>query len=240
MAPRVKWLAVAGAAMTSWCLAAPPRTAVVAPPPRQPSEDPRDFSGTWRVAEPADPADGFSGPADGRRPGPRVTTRIDLNHVCWIASGLAPATITIYQHGSQLTMVKADSLRARRIYLNESHPQKIALTHAGHSVGRWDGDTLIVDTVALKGALQTDDVDTDTGRFSMIMSTPTLHVVERLSKINDGARLRQVVRFDDQTTGMQPYTITRTYQYAPRTFAPEAECELDGDALVATDAAVLP
>jgi hypothetical protein len=239
MALRVKWLAVAGATVTSWCLAAPPR-APVAAPPRQPSEDPHDLTGTWRVAEPADAADGLAGPEDGRRPGPRVTTRIDLNHVCWIASGLAPATTTIYQRGSQLAMVKADSLRARRIYLNESHPPKIALTHAGHSVGRWDGDTLIIDTVALKGALQTDDVDADTGRFSMIMSTPTLHVVERLSKIDDGAKLRQEVSFDDQATGMQPYTITRTYQYAPRSFTPEAECELDGDALVATDAAVLP
>jgi hypothetical protein len=239
MALRMKWLAVAGTAMTSWCLAAPPR-APVAVAARHPSEDPRDFTGTWRVAEPADAADGLSGSEDGRRPGPRVTTRIDLNHVCWIASGLAPATTTIYQRGSQLTMVKADSLRARRIYIGESHPQKVALTHAGNSVGRWDDKTLVIDTVALKGPLQTDDVDADSGRFSMIMSTPTLHVVERLSKIEDGAKLRQEVRFDDRATGMQPYTITRTYQYAPRTFTPEAECELDGDALVATDAAVLP
>jgi len=240
MASRVKWRALAGAAMTSWCLAVPPHATAIEPPPRQPSEDPHDLSGTWRIAEPADPADGLTGPEDGRRPGPRVTARGDPNRVCWIASGLAPATITIYQRRSQVTMVKADSLRARRIYLNESHPQKIALTHAGHSVARWEGDALVIDTVALKGALQVDAANTTTDRFSMIMSSPTLHVVERLSKIDDGARLRQVLHFDDATTRMQPYTITQTYEYAPRSFAPAVECEPDRGAPGAAGAAVRP
>lgn len=227
-----------GVVLTGWLAA--PQTAPTAASARHPSPDPRDLTGTWRLVEPADPADGLAGPEDGRRPGARVATRIDLNHVCWIASGVAPATTTIYQRGSQVTMVKADSLRARRIYLGESHPQKVALTHAGHSVGRWDGNTLVIDTIALKGALETDDVNADTGRFSVIMSTPTLHVVERLTKSDDGAKLRQEMHFDDRTTGMQAYTITRNYQYAPRAYTPEAECELDGDALVATQAAVPP
>ena len=43
----------------------------------------------------------------------------------------------------------------RHIYMNRSHPGKDELwpTRMGHSIGHWDGNTLIVDTVAVRGDL---------------------------------------------------------------------------------------
>ena len=36
----------------------------------------------------------------------------------------------------------------RTVYMNmKQHPANVKLTRAGHSIGRWDGDTLVVDTV---------------------------------------------------------------------------------------------
>ena len=36
----------------------------------------------------------------------------------------------------------------RTVYMNmTTHPANVKLTRAGHSIGRWDGDTLVVDTV---------------------------------------------------------------------------------------------
>jgi hypothetical protein len=36
----------------------------------------------------------------------------------------------------------------RTVYMNmKDHPPNVKLTRAGHSIGRWDGDTLVVDTV---------------------------------------------------------------------------------------------
>jgi hypothetical protein len=43
----------------------------------------------------------------------------------------------------------------RTVHMNmTAHPAKIAPSRGGHSIGRWDGDTLVVDTVGfLPGSL---------------------------------------------------------------------------------------
>jgi hypothetical protein len=51
----------------------------------------------------------------------------------------------------RITMLgEVDGNRMRRIYMDgRPHPEDPDLTLHGHSVGRWDGDTLVVDTVAI-------------------------------------------------------------------------------------------
>ena len=58
----------------------------------------------------------------------------------------------------------------RTIYMNmKEHPQSVKPTRAGHSIGHWDGDTLVVDTVGfLPGFLNTP-----------VHNSDKLHVVER-------------------------------------------------------------
>src|SRR5690242_14740580 len=60
----------------------------------------------------------------------------------------------------------------RTVYLNmKDHPQNIKPTRAGHSIGRWDGDTLVVDTVGFSpGYLNTP-----------VRNSDKLHVVERFT-----------------------------------------------------------
>jgi hypothetical protein len=60
----------------------------------------------------------------------------------------------------------------RTIYMNlKQHPANIKLTRAGHSIGHWEGDTLVVDTVGfLPGFLNTP-----------VRNSDKLHVVERFS-----------------------------------------------------------
>ena len=62
----------------------------------------------------------------------------------------------------------------RRIHLNETvHPADIEPSVAGHSIGRWENDVLIVDTVGFKpGVLSAD---------GYTMHSDKLHVVERFS-----------------------------------------------------------
>ena len=61
---------------------------------------------------------------------------------------------------------------ARTIHLNVTeHPASVAPTRAGHSIGRWDGDVLVVDTVGFEPGI-------------LMGTTPhsgALHVVERFS-----------------------------------------------------------
>ncbi len=51
----------------------------------------------------------------------------------------------------RITMLgEGDGNRMRRIYTDgRQHPEDPDLTMHGHSIGRWDGDTLVVDTVAI-------------------------------------------------------------------------------------------
>ena len=63
----------------------------------------------------------------------------------------------------------------RTIYLDgRSHPQHVTPTFYGHSIGHWDGDTLIVDTVGFN-----EDFWMDRG---MLPHTAQLHTIERFTR----------------------------------------------------------
>ena len=58
--------------------------------------------------------------------------------------------IEIVQHESRLVMLAELEMQVRRVYLDgRSHPEDFLPTGVGHSVGTWDGDTLVIDTTLL-------------------------------------------------------------------------------------------
>ena len=59
----------------------------------------------------------------------------------------------------------------RTIHMNVSHPAAIKPTRAGHSIGRWENDVLIVDTVGFAPGVLSPP----------IMNSDKLHVIERFS-----------------------------------------------------------
>src|SRR5262249_20796190 len=58
----------------------------------------------------------------------------------------------------------------RTVHMNlAAHPARVAASRAGHSIGRWDGDTLVVDTVGFEpGSLA-----------GQVAHSAQLHIVER-------------------------------------------------------------
>ncbi|MGD8324914.1 MAG: hypothetical protein PVF50_11170, partial [Gammaproteobacteria bacterium] len=70
----------------------------------------------------------------------------------------------------------------RTIHMNLSaHPGDIEPSRAGHSIGRWDGDTLVVDTVGFApGSLARD-----------VPHSGQLHVVERFTLDVDNMLLKR-------------------------------------------------
>jgi len=85
----------------------------------------------------------------------------------------------------------------RTIYMNlKQHPAAIKPSRAGHSIGRWDGDTLVVDTVGfLPGVLN-----------APVRHGDKLHVVERFSLDPKTMKLTRSYTADDPAYLKGQYT----------------------------------
>lgn len=78
-----------------------------------------------------------------------------------IYSMQGPFPLEIFE-GRDMIIVKLEYFDlVRVIFMNETeHPDDWPLSQTGHSIGRWDGDTLVVDTVSLQpGTLFNNGVD---------------------------------------------------------------------------------
>lgn len=76
----------------------------------------------------------------------------------------------------------------------------------GYSIGRWDGDTLVVDTIGLNDKTWLDSVGHP--------HTEALHVVERIRRV-DADTLEIDFTFDDPKAYTKPWTGKMGYQLNP-------------------------
>lgn len=164
------------------------------------------------------------------RPGLQVATKIDANRICNVTPGSETGAGRYYQNDRELIMVMDNELRVRRIRLNAEHAKPVVLSFGGDSVGHWEGNTLVVDTVGLKGIFGKTAGNVEDGYYKLLIATPTLHVVERFTKSEDGSQLTIERQFDDAATGMKPYTRSITLNFTEDSFGTEGECEDFGDA----------
>jgi hypothetical protein len=72
-----------------------------------------------------------------------------------------------------IAIVYDQNSNVRHIRMNAAHPAKLVPSSMGDSVGHWDGDTLVIDTVGVKV-----DAFTSVDRFGTPQSD-AMHVVER-------------------------------------------------------------
>jgi hypothetical protein len=123
-------------------------------------------------------------------------------------------------------------VQPRTIYLNEAvQPPHIFPSYNGHSIGRWDGDTLVVDTVAYIGR-----VSHRGNWLGQIPRSDKAHTVERFTVSPDGKTLTAQITTEDPETFVKPWTTTLKFDRQPETAERfEVTCEADLDALKATD-----
>ena len=100
----------------------------------------------------------------------------------------------IFQQKDEITFVYKADHQVRRVRMNQPHPAHVAPSWYGDSVGHYEGDTLVVDTVGIK-----------IGPLSMldIYGTPyseALHLIERYRLI-DGGAAKQAVERHENTQG---------------------------------------
>jgi hypothetical protein len=113
--------------------------------------------------------------------------------------------IEVLQSPGQVTIIAEAFAQVRRIYLNE---KQLPIEDAeplfwGHSVGHWEGNTLVVNTVGLK----------DSVRMSGVPHSPNMRIDERIS-------VTSADTWEDQITITDPAYLTKpwtwTYKYNRR------------------------
>ena len=105
------------------------------------------------------------------------------------------------QTPQQVWMVFSGDQQVRRVYLNAPHSAKPKPSWYGESVGRYEGDTLVVDTIGLNDKTFVDNFRTP--------HSEKLHVVERYRLVEGGRFLQAEVLIEDPAVFIEPLKVTK-------------------------------
>src|SRR6187455_273003 len=95
----------------------------------------------------------------------------------------------------------------RVVHMGAQHPANVQPSVHGHSVGRWEGQTLVIDTIGFEPNLS--------GIALNIPSSAGKHTVERLTLTEDKLRLRYEVTVEDPMYLSAPATLTQQWDHRP-------------------------
>ena len=194
-----------------------------APAPKLPNGTP-DLSGIWEPPSPpkylrniaADmkPEDVPYQPwakalVDARADGSQAREESDANclpqGVPKIAA--APAPWKIVQTPGFIVILHEAFNLWRQVFLDgRQFAEDLNPTWLGHSIGRWEGDTLVVDTKGFNGKTWLDQAGKPT--------TEALHVTERYRRKNFGT-LEIQITINDPKAYTKPWTVTQEFRLAP-------------------------
>jgi hypothetical protein len=134
----------------------------------------------------------------------------------------APHQLEIRQRGRDRLELRYGEWDGRRtIYLDGRRPATPAATAMGHSVGRWDGETLVVDTSAVAANLLMLPDLSALGEHS-----DQLRVVERYTRSREGDSLHLTATLTDPRTFREPLVLKKIWRWAPeQQIAPYDACE---------------
>jgi len=94
--------------------------------------------------------------------------------------------------------------QVRHIYLNVPHSADPKPSWYGESVGHYEGDTLVVDTIGQNARTFVDNYRTPHGE--------KLHVVERYRIVDDGKTLEAQVTMEDPAVFLQPVQVLHRWR----------------------------
>ena len=182
---------------------------VTGPTPRLPDGKP-DFSGVWR------PDNVFVGDISrGLKPGDKIIMHpeaeklmksrraVDDPEANCLPTGIprqAPYPWTIVQAPGRLFFLFEGNIHSyRQIFMDgRKHPEDPDPTCYGHSVGHWEGDTLVIDTVGFNDRFWFD--------FAGHPHTEKLHTIERYTRTDLGTLMEEVT-IDDPGAYEKPFTV---------------------------------
>jgi hypothetical protein len=130
---------------------------------------------------------------------------------------VASYPIEILQTPGQVTIVTEAFSEVRRVYLDQ--PQlpidEVPPGYYGHSVGRWDGDALVVDTVGIKESVPS---------YNMLPHSDRMRITERIRLVTPDV-LHDQITIEDPVVLEKPFTYTLGYRRLPNYKMVEFVCE---------------
>jgi hypothetical protein len=119
--------------------------------------------------------------------------------------------------GKDRIVIRSEFLNVdRTVYMDgRPHSTDNRRTNQGHSIGRWEGDVLVVDTMLFADHLLGNLVATLTGAAAL-PSGSRKHVVERYQLSDDRTRLLVNAVVEDPDYLAEPLTVSTTWDYAPQ------------------------
>ena len=122
--------------------------------------------------------------------------------------------------------------QVRHIYLDVPHSGNVKPSWYGESIGHYEGDTLVVDTVG-----QNTDTFVDNYRTP---HSEKLHVTERFHLTDDGKNLQADIVVDDPATFKQPIKVFQTWRRVQQGPMSESSCAESGPGFFDFDVEPIP
>ena len=122
----------------------------------------------------------------------------------------------IVQTAKEVLFLYQSDHQVRHIYMDVPHSKNIAPSWNGESVGRYEGDTLVVDTVGVTTKAAVD--------YYLTPHTDKLHVVERYRLTDDGRTLEVDFTVNDSGAFTVPWSASQRYQKVASTPMEEVVC----------------
>jgi hypothetical protein len=119
-----------------------------------------------------------------------------------------PNSLYFVQTPKEVRMILQSNQQVRRIAMDVAHSAKPKSSWYGESVGHYEADTLVIDTIGLGGKMVLDVYRTP--------HTEKLHVVERWKMVDGGKMMEATFIVDDPDAFHQPWWGMRRYRRAER------------------------
>jgi hypothetical protein len=157
--------------------------------------------GNWAVAElPYTPA---GAEQQASKQAPNAVEACTVHHFGQIITG--PLPVEILHTPGRVTLLYENNHEVRRIFMDgRGHPEDLYPTTMGHSIGTWQGDTLVIETVGLRAGWF---------RPEGVPYTERARVVERLTR--EGDAIHVAMTLDDPEYYTRPVEVARELTLMP-------------------------
>ena len=124
--------------------------------------------------------------------------------------------VEIIQTPKQITTIGEAFSEVRRIYMDkpQSKIDEVPPGYYGRSVGKWEGDTLVVDTVGIKESVQ----------YQRMPHSDLMRITERMRLVSPDI-LHDQITIEDPVVLEKPFTYTLAYRRMPNYEMVEFVCD---------------